>query len=127
VQGRRYVLPSATSRKEVPAAFVERASSSRKRGISEVDGGDGDEDSQFNEASLELDGSGVNPDGSLKSAIALKRLQNTHAARRSRARKLEYLKGLEDEVKLLREENGVLRGRVEGLEGLLNLRGREIT
>ncbi|KAF9504309.1 hypothetical protein BS47DRAFT_1262669, partial [Hydnum rufescens UP504] len=69
-QQRSYIKPSATSRKDIPAAF---AAASKKRGVSEV----------FDD---------------LEDAIEAKRRQNTVAARRSRARKLEYVRDLEAKV-----------------------------
>jgi hypothetical protein len=92
VQKRQYMTPSATSRKEIPAAFVTRG---KKRGIEEV------------EAAV---------DPSLARQIEIKRFQNTQAARRSRARKLEYQRQLEDEIAALRQENETLRQRNAELE-----------
>jgi hypothetical protein len=122
VQARNYVLPSSTSWKEVPAAFVNTVvapppSSSgtrgRKRTRSEIE--QDSLDAQEEASALGIPPSS-NPSTSthiLQEAIAAKRLQNTHAARRSRARKLGYLKGLEDEVgwlKAVEEEVRVFEG-----------------
>jgi hypothetical protein len=80
-QSRSYVKPSATSRKAIPAAFQ---SQSRKR-ASSVAFDDEDE---------------IDP--TLDDAIQTKRRQNTVAARRSRARKLEYVRELERTVEKLK-------------------------
>jgi hypothetical protein len=76
-QSRKYVTPSATSKKAVPAVFA------RKRARSAA----------FPEEEDQLeDGS---PDPSELDLIEQKRRQNTVAARRSRKRKLEYYQALE--------------------------------
>lgn len=96
VQPREYLAPSATSRKAVPAAFTQRRST--KRGHEEVDvEGDVDEE--------------------LKRQIEAKRLQNTKAARRSRARKLQYQTELENEIQRLQRENEQLKARLTVLGG----------
>jgi len=113
VQTRTYVLPSSTSRKAIPTAFqgkIESLSRGKKRARSEVE----DSPAEVPESPA----ADANPDN-LEAAIQAKRLQNTFAARRSRARKLEYLKTLEDEVASLKEENDGLRGRVEELERII--------
>lgn len=127
VQTRNYITPSSTSRKELPAAFAEKVAQAqlsnlrgKKRAISEVDSPNPDTDEV-----LELGGVAL-PSGdvaTIQVAIDAKRLQNTQAARRSRARKLEYLKGLEDRVAELEVENDVLRKRNGELEVMFLHRG----
>jgi len=123
VQTRNYILPSSTSRKELPAAFADKVaqvqlvsstSRGKKRAREEVE-------EEVDEENVELGGVPLpqSSAASLTAAIEAKRLQNTFAARRSRARKLEYMKGLEDEAKMLREENDALRNRVEELENFI--------
>jgi hypothetical protein len=135
VQNRNYVLPSTTSRKAIPTAFQAKLQgpsstssvAGKKRARSEIS----------EEVSLPVptpsrtninttpssntpsEDSTPSTPAALEEAIQAKRLQNTYAARRSRARKLEYLKTLEDEVQELKEENEGLRGRVEELERVL--------
>jgi hypothetical protein len=77
IQPRRYLTPSSTSRKEVPATFA------RKRSRTAAFG---------EEAPQEI------LEGDDEEAIKAKRLQNTLAARRSRKRKLEHQQQLEDEL-----------------------------
>lgn len=103
IQSRKYLTPSATSRKEVPARFAKKRSRSAAFGD-----GDGDE---------ELDD--LPPNATEKEQIEWKRKQNTIAARKSRKRKLEYTQNLETENEDLRMENERLRSRVETLEGLI--------
>ncbi|KIY67477.1 hypothetical protein CYLTODRAFT_376036 [Cylindrobasidium torrendii FP15055 ss-10] len=79
-QPRKYITPSATSRKEVPASF------SRKR--QRVD-----EEEELGE---------LPADATDEQMIAFKRRQNTIAARKSRRRKVEYTQALEDEVSQLK-------------------------
>lgn len=86
VQPRSYVTPSATSRKDVPAAFTNRQP--KKRTIEEV---------------------AIDEELELQRQIEAKRLQNTKAARRSRARKLEYQRKLEEDNAALRAENEQLK------------------
>lgn len=81
IQSRKYVTPSATSRKEVPATFA------RKRSRS----------SAFGEEEGDVAAAGP-VDENEEEAIKSKRLQNTLAARRSRKRKLEHQRNLEDEI-----------------------------
>lgn len=87
-QPRKYVTPSATSRKEVPATFA------RKRDRSAAFGNEEDEldDAPLNENEREL--------------IEAKRRKNTEAARKSRKRKLLLYQNLEkarEEEKNLKE------------------------
>jgi hypothetical protein len=81
-QPRKYVTPSATSKKDVPAVFA------RKRARSTAFGDEDDElaaeDMPLNPTEAEL--------------IEIKRRQNTVAARKSRKRKLEQFQRLERDV-----------------------------
>jgi len=103
VQPRRYVGPSATSRKDGPT---------RKRARSQAfDDDDNDEDVPKDE------GLGV---------VAAKRLQNTLAARRSRKRKLEYQRELENAVHQERAAAERWRARALTLETLLISHGIQV-
>ena len=103
IQPRKYVTPSATSRKAVPAGFAKKRARSQ---AFEEDDGDVDPN--------DLD------------AIEAKRRQNTLAARRSRKRKLEYQRELEINVERLTEEREVYKRRVEALEAVLLSHGLEV-
>ncbi|KAF9240224.1 hypothetical protein BU15DRAFT_87709 [Melanogaster broomeanus] len=83
-QPRKYLTPSATSRKELPAVFA------RKHEL-------GEEQQQ----------------------IEAKRRQNTIAARRSRKRKLEYQKELEDSVERYKSESEIWKQRAMTCQALL--------
>ena len=105
IQPRKYRLPSSTSRKELPATFA------RKRARTQVPGEDEVE---------------VGPSLSEEDAIKVKRLQNTLAARRSRKRKLEYQRELEDAIEAERKEKEMWRARALVLEALLHDKGHEV-
>ncbi|KAF8965947.1 hypothetical protein BDZ97DRAFT_1609455, partial [Flammula alnicola] len=77
-QPRKYAIPSATSRKELPAVFA------RKRSRSTAFG---EEEDQL--------GDDLPPNPTEKDLIEQKRRQNTVAARRSRKRKLEQFQMME--------------------------------
>lgn len=113
IQTRKYVTPSATSRKEVPAVFARKRSRSRAFG-------DADEDE------LEDDVSSLPPTPNEMDAIEAKRRQNTLAARRSRKRKLEYQRELEEGMEREREEKERWRSRSQLLEALLVSHGHEV-
>ncbi|THH13508.1 hypothetical protein EW146_g6715 [Bondarzewia mesenterica] len=106
IQARKYVTPSQTSRKELPATFA------RKRARSQAFG-DGDEDEDDSQA----------PTLSEEDAIKAKRLQNTLAARRSRKRKLEYQRELEEALQTERQEKEMWKARALALEVLLRDKG----
>ncbi|EIM81518.1 uncharacterized protein STEHIDRAFT_39391, partial [Stereum hirsutum FP-91666 SS1] len=110
IQTRKYVAPSSTSRKEVPATFA------RKRARSQAFGDDDELADQDVGAS-----SSLTPNE--EDAIKAKRLQNTLAARRSRKRKLEYQKELEDALETVTRERDEARGRNMVLEALLRDKG----
>ncbi|KAJ7728932.1 hypothetical protein DFH07DRAFT_850628 [Mycena maculata] len=86
-QKRTYATPSATSRKAMPAIFAQK-----KRLHSVAFSGDGGDDEELGELS---------PTASEAEIIEHKRRQNTLAARKSRKRKLEHQKMLEDRVEVL--------------------------
>jgi len=90
IAARNYVLPSATSRKEVPV-LIQRQIKKRKLGKKE--------DAAVLDAMVDVDvpGAADGLDKEIVDAIAQKRLQNTVAARRSRQRKQEELQRLKDE------------------------------
>jgi len=106
IQPRKYVTPSATSRKEVPAVFA------KKRARSQAFGDDED---------LDLD---IGPEDA--DAIEAKRRQNTLAARRSRKRKLEYQRELEQSLEQEREEKDTWKSRAVTYAALLQSHGIEI-
>jgi len=105
IQSRKYRTPSTTSRKELPATFA------RKRARTQ---GPGEEEES------------VGPTHSEEDAIKVKRLQNTLAARRSRKRKLEYQRELEDAIEAERRDKEMWRGRALVLEALLRDKGHEV-
>ena len=112
-QDRNYVLPSSTSRKEVPAGFA------RKRARTAAL----EEDDDVDELAAE-DGSaspalqdGLQPTNSEQEAIAAKRRQNTLAARRSRKRKLEYQQELEAKLEGVTRERDMWKDRAMSLKG----------
>lgn len=103
IQTRKYVTPSATSRKEVPAVFAKK-----KRSRSSAFG---DEEDQM------IDISQLDPND--LDAIEAKRRQNTLAARRSRKRKLEYQRELEASVDKEREEKEIWKARAMMFHAML--------
>jgi len=105
IQPRMYRLPSATSRKELPVTF------SRKRARTSTPAEE--------EAPL-------GPTASEEGAIKAKRLQNTLAARRSRKRKLEYQRELEDAIDVERKDKEMWRAHALVLEALLRDKGHEV-
>jgi len=108
IQSRKYRTPSATSRKELPVTFA------RKRARTQGPG-EGEEDADA-----------ADPTVSEEGAIRAKRLQNTLAARRSRKRKLEYQRELEDAIDAERKEKEAWRARALILEALLRDKGHEV-
>ena len=106
IQPRKYRTPSATSRKELPVTFA------RKRARTQ---GPGEEEDDV-----------AGPTVSEEDAIKAKRLQNTLAARRSRKRKLEYQRELEDAIEAERKEKEAWRARALILEALLRDKGHEV-
>lgn len=105
IQTRQYRTPSSTSRKTLPATFARKRA--RTQGPEEEETGTG-------------------PTVSEEDAIRCKRLQNTLAARRSRKRKLEYQRELEDAIEAERKEKEMWRARAFVLEALLRDKGHEV-
>ncbi|EEB95062.1 hypothetical protein MPER_06026, partial [Moniliophthora perniciosa FA553] len=105
-QPRRYVTPSATSRKDVPAVFA------RKRNR---------EQAQLEDEQDELEP--LPPNATEKQQIEWKRRQNTLAARKSRKRKLEYQQNMEAELNELRVDKEKWKTRAEVLRGMLARQG----
>jgi hypothetical protein len=87
-QHRQYYSPSTTSRKDVPAAFAHRALSLAHKRTAVIAG--------LDSPHLNMDEEGEEEEMGLISAIEAKRRQNTLAARRSRQRKLDHVRGLEE-------------------------------
>jgi hypothetical protein len=103
-QKRTYLTPSATSRKAVPAVFQ------KKRQHSVAFAGDADD----------LEELGVlSPTASEAESIEYKRRQNTLAARKSRKRKLEHQRELEEQVETLQGEVELWKGRALTMQNAL--------
>ena len=105
IQPRKYRIPSATSRKELPATFARKRARTSTPGEEEPT---------------------VGPTLSEEDAIKTKRLQNTLAARRSRKRKLEYQRELEDAIEAERMDKEMWRAHALILEALLRDKGHEV-
>ncbi|KAG2046573.1 hypothetical protein BDR06DRAFT_964917 [Suillus hirtellus] len=103
-QQRKYLTPSATSRKEVPAVFA------RKRARTAAFG---DEQDELNEDVRIL------PSMTEQEQIEAKRRQNTVAARRSRKRKLEYQRELEESVEQYKRESEIWKSKAMTYQALL--------
>ncbi|KAG1725319.1 hypothetical protein EDB19DRAFT_1897795 [Suillus lakei] len=103
-QQRKYLTPSVTSRKEVPAVFA------RKRARTAAFG---DEQDELNEDIL------ITPSMTEQEQIEAKRRQNTIAARRSRKRKLEYQRELEESVEQYKRESEIWKSRAMTYQALL--------
>ncbi|KAI0033113.1 hypothetical protein K488DRAFT_48383 [Vararia minispora EC-137] len=112
IQPRKYLTPSQTSRKDVPATFA------RKRARSQAFG---DEDELADD-----DAAALRPSATEEDAIKAKRLQNTLAARRSRKRKLEYQRELEDTIEIERQEKEQWKSHALVLEALLTDKGYQV-
>ncbi|GJE91696.1 bZIP transcription factor [Phanerochaete sordida] len=104
IQSRKYVTPSATSRKAVPAGFAKKRA--RSQAFDEED-----------DASL---------DPNDLDAIEAKRRQNTLAARRSRKRKLEYQRELESNLDRLQDEKEQWKQRAQMLEEVMRSHGIDV-
>lgn len=103
-QQRKYLTPSVTSRKEVPAVFA------RKRARTAAFG---DEQDELNEDVRIL------PSMTEQEQIEAKRRQNTVAARRSRKRKLEYQRELEESVEQYKRESEIWKSKAMTYQALL--------
>ncbi|KAF9459194.1 hypothetical protein BDZ94DRAFT_1149668, partial [Collybia nuda] len=106
-QPRKYVTPSATSRKEVPSVFAKK----RARSQAFAD----DEDELFEEP--------LRPGATEKEQIEYKRRQNTVAARRSRKRKLQHQQQLEERIEHLTRSRDVWRTRAHMFQDMLEAHG----
>jgi hypothetical protein len=106
-QTRRYLTPSATSRKEIPAIFA------RKRARQQMLDGEDDE--------LELES--LKPNATELEQIEWKRRQNTLAARKSRKRKLLHQQGLETQLMELTNDREKWKQRALTLQGILQAHG----
>ena len=102
-RARRYVTPSATSRKEVPAFF------NRMRTTAPLS--DAEEDELVEELPA--------PNATDQEKIEWKRRQNTLAARRSRKRKMMNVQRLEETVERLTREREIWKTRALTLRQLL--------
>ena len=109
IQPRKYVTPSATSRKEVPTAWLKK-----KRARSQAFG---EEDELEEDVTLNV--------GDMD-AIEAKRRQNTLAARRSRKRKLEYQRELETSIEREKEEKEMWKQRAMLYQALLESHGHDV-
>lgn len=107
-QARRYITPSSTSRKVVPAYFSKRRNSDRHMSEDEED-----ELTEEPPASNATD----------QEKIEWKRRQNTLAARRSRKRKMMNVQRLEETVERLTKEREVWKTRALTLKQLLHSHG----
>lgn len=112
-QPRKYFGPSSTSRKDLPATFA------RKRARSAAVGDDELDDEEDAVAALP-------PNHTEQQLIEAKRRQNTVAARRSRKRKLEYQRDLEERVEDMSKEIEWLRQRAATSEAMLRSHGLEV-
>ncbi|KAI6044916.1 hypothetical protein EDC04DRAFT_2865765 [Pisolithus marmoratus] len=105
-QPRKYLTPSTTSRKAIPAVWARKRS--REAAF-------GDEEDQLPED--------VGPSMSEQEAIEAKRRQNTIAARRSRKRKLEYQRELEESAERYKRESETWKMRAQTYHALLQSHG----
>lgn len=108
-QPRRYITPSATSRKDVPSFF----NNPKRRSQSIPSEGEEDE--------LEEERSGL-PNND-QEEIERRRRKNTIAARKSRMKKLEQKMALEQAVERLTTEREIWRTRALTLRSLLTSHG----
>ncbi|KAF9461962.1 hypothetical protein BDZ94DRAFT_1237310 [Collybia nuda] len=106
-QARRYITPSSTSRKEIPAFFA------KMRGPSPPSDEEEDELTEEPPASNATD----------QEKIEWKRRQNTLAARRSRKRKMQNVQRLEEAVERLTREKEIWRTRAMTLRQILHSHG----
>jgi hypothetical protein len=108
-QPRKYAVPSATSRKALPAVFA------KKRARSQAFAEDEEEAEEP-----------LHPNATELEQIEWKRRQNTLAARKSRKRKLMHQIELEETVKQLTEEKETWRVRALTYQALLKNHGHEV-
>lgn len=113
-QPRTYVTESTTSRKALPAVFMRK----RQRAVAF-----GEEEDEL----VDEDPSTLPPTMSEADAIAAKRRQNTIAARKSRKRKLEYQKHLEEVMDREQKEKELWKNRALMCQRQLQSLGCNIT
>nr|GAT61153.1 predicted protein [Mycena chlorophos] len=119
IQHRTYRLPSATSRKAVPASSRKRT---RSAAFADDEGyDDDDDDGDYALHSTRRAGRGVSAGEA--QCILDKRRQNTLAARKSRRRKLEHVQELESTVVELRGLVTRWRERARMAQGMLREKG----
>lgn len=109
-QTRKYVTPSATSRKEIPVTFLKK-----KRSRSQAFGS---EEDQLEEV--------CPPNATEAEQIEFKRRQNTLAARKSRKRKLAYQQGLESHIEDLQAQLSHWKARAEVCEEFMKEKGLSV-
>ncbi|KAG8954819.1 hypothetical protein FRC03_011352 [Tulasnella sp. 419] len=109
IQPRSYITPSATSRKDLPPSVTK---SYKKRGA---------EEAGLPETSELRDQDDLTQ--SLLEHVQSKRLANTLAARRSRARKLQTAREQEERIQQLTDEVELWKKRAEELEQMLRQGG----
>lgn len=105
-QSRRYITPSSTSRKEIPAFFAKMRASPPS-------------DEEEDELTEEPPASNATD----QEKIEWKRRQNTLAARRSRKRKMQNVQRLEETVERLTREKEIWRTRAMTLRQILHSHG----
>ncbi|KAM0754442.1 hypothetical protein T439DRAFT_376924 [Meredithblackwellia eburnea MCA 4105] len=135
IQQRTYLVDSVTSKKRKTTA-VERALNKRQHGratsscsavleeeeeVKEEEGEEGGQQQQREEQEEEEEEEDIPED--LLAAAERKRIQNTLAARKSRARKQNRLASLEEENRTLVAERDGMRRRIQELESLVRSLG----
>ncbi|THU84234.1 hypothetical protein K435DRAFT_687972 [Dendrothele bispora CBS 962.96] len=111
-QPRRYLTPSATSRKDIPSIYLKP----RRNGGTSPPRSDEEDDELTEEQPPSANATD-------QEKIEWKRRQNTLAARRSRRKKLMYTQQLEETVERLRMEREMWRTRALTLKQLLSSHG----
>ena len=121
IQARNYITPSATSRKELPPSVAKTfVPHSRKRSASTAFTSPTDHDELADEDPASAESEEVlkrrremDPEkAALLEHVEQARRRNTMAARKSRQRKLEHVRGLEEIVERLQSDNEELRRRL---------------
>ncbi|KAI5479515.1 hypothetical protein MNV49_003457 [Pseudohyphozyma bogoriensis] len=107
IQTRNYKSASSTSRKLIPKAIA-RSVRAQGRAMRKRSGTEAPELPE-NVEDLEAEEGGEGVSKEVLDLVEQKRAQNTLAARKSRARKADHLKRLEEEMRELKEENELLK------------------
>ncbi|KAL0581673.1 hypothetical protein V5O48_000376 [Marasmius crinis-equi] len=115
-QTRRYIIPSSTSRKELPLGFARKRRRVNSASCVNPDLASGEDELDEPLEPLRLNATEME-------AIEHKRRQNTLAARKSRKRKLEHLLQLEDDNAELKEEVESWKARAEMLASMVKAYG----